>query len=264
MGAIKNLFLINGSTLYCKHLPAVADAVRRAENVVWVQNDYTLPPPKATSHAESPFRKAFNERGLVPHYWTTCKPNSAKTPKSAFINWNVLGAEYGRETAKLESNAIVYYGAWRPHREAVLQRCAALVTAAGHPLAVSSTSTAYQTVPGVVLVPPWRGGTLYGALDKYGAGLYLQDKKAAQEDLCPATRFYEMLSCGLPMLFCKEAVAPLSWHGIDVSQFVIDEWDINAFLTQRGTIARQQDAWMRDFEGELRTNVTEAWNALNS
>jgi hypothetical protein len=95
-------------------------------------------------------------------------------------------------------------------------------------------------------------------------GLYLQDKKAAQADLCPATRFYEMLSCGLPMLFCREAVAPLAWHGIDVSGFVIDDWDINAFIAQRNTAARQQDAWLRDYESELRFNVTEAWNALNS
>src|SRR6266850_5946521 len=72
-GSLDKLFIINGSTLYCKYLEALSQSVTSASEVYWVQNDYTLPPPKSHSDAQSPFRKAFADRELVPHYWTTCE-----------------------------------------------------------------------------------------------------------------------------------------------------------------------------------------------
>src|SRR5690349_13279733 len=50
------LFIVNGVFAFCKNLPAIAPAVRRAKRVIWIQNDYAITPPKSSSKGESPFR----------------------------------------------------------------------------------------------------------------------------------------------------------------------------------------------------------------
>lgn len=248
-GPIDHLFIINGSTLYCKSLPELAQAVRQAGQVYWLQNDYTLPPPASVSNAESPFRRAFSERNLVPHYWTTVQSNAGRTPHSAHVNWNVLGWQDTAPRALLRSNCALYYGAYREGRADVFDRLYAMFE--GRALAISSTSKKF---PDHLRVAPFRE-RFYEDIASYGLGIYLQDKKSVVGGHSPATRFYEMLSVGLPMVFTVDCIPTLAQYGYDVAPYIIKKETVGDMLRAREYIRDQQRAWVRDFVGDLATQV---------
>lgn len=247
--SLDRLFIINGSTLYCKYLEALSQSVTSASEVYWVQNDYTLPPPKSHSDAQSPFRKAFADRKLVPHYWTTCEQNASLTIKSRYVNWNVLGFNQTAHKAALTTVKGLYYGAYRDGREGAFE--AIYAAFAGLPLSISSTSLKF---PENLLIPPFRDD-LYGSLSEFGVGIYAQDKKSIEGKTSPATRFYEMLSVGLPMTFLPDCVKTLSEYGYDVSPYVMTKDKIGELIFNRKNIAEAQQKWVKDFEGNLATFV---------
>jgi len=247
---VDNLLIVNGSTLYCKYLPELAEFVRTSRNVVWVQNDYTLPPPKAKSQAQSPFRAAFNLRGLVPHYWTTCGENSEKTQHSAHVNWNVLGFDKNARRSKHQGSDFFYYGAYRERRE---QEFRYMAREAGS-VTVSSTSDKFLLIPGINLVPPVRT-LLTQELSQHGVGIYAQDDRSEDADHFPATRFYEMLSAGLPMCFTPGSVKTLAKYGYDCSRYVLTKDRSLNLLGTRQQFAQEQQFWVEDFEEELRKQV---------
>jgi len=249
------LIIINGSTLYCKHLPEIAKAVVKAKEVVWVQNDYTLPPPKAISDAESPFRRAFADRALVPHYWSTCGGNAKMTPHSAQVNWNVLGMDYTVPQARLEDDTWLYYGAYRESRVTAfdyLDRKLAAWT-------VSSTSAKFDQHPHAHRVAPMSRADFFPEISKYGMGIYAQDVKSAKQDHCPATRFYEMLSAGLPMTFLPDCVGTLKQYGIDCAPYVVHE----GLMLDRERIAQEQRTlWYKDYTAPLAVQVRQLARGL--
>lgn len=252
-GDLDNLFIVNGSTLYCKHLSEVAESVRGAKNVIWVQNDYTLPPPKDVSKAESPFRRAFADRKLVPHYWTTCEANAENTPKSGWVNWNSLAFKKGLIAPGLGLRKTIYYGAYREDRASSFSEMLSIADDLG--LEISSTSAKF---PADRLVPPFRGD-LYASLAGYGMGIYAHDKKSRHGRHSPATRFYEMLSVGLPIAFMPDCVDTLGQYGYDVSPFVLSRHS----LDKRWEWAEMQRAWRADFETRVARKVDSLYAALD-
>jgi len=255
-GSLDCLFIVNGSTLYCKHLPAIGQAVRDAKRVIWVQNDYTLPPPLPESDAISPFRRAFADRKLVPDYWTTCENNVHKTPGSRWVNWNVLGYKVGLTRAPLGHRHGLYYGAHRDGRVSAFE--AIYAAFAGKPLHISSTSAQF---PDALRIAPFRAD-FYGSIRKYGVGIYCQDEKSIEGRTSPATRFYEMLSVGLPMVFLPDCVGTLAHYGYDVSEYVLTPDTCFDLIEKRREIADEQQAWVKDFEGELATQVRYLYDRL--
>ena len=259
LGALDVLFIVNGSTLYCKHLEALAQAVRAARQVVWVQNDYTLPPPKAASDALSPFRRAFADRALVPHYWTTCEDNAAATEKSAWVNWNSLGFLMNAAGAALDSDSVLYYGAYRPGRASSFQ--AMYDAFAGGSLIISSTS---ENFPEKNRVPPFREDLLK-SISEYGMGVYIQDEKTSKGRHSPATRFYEMLSVRLPMCFTPDCASTLLRYGYDVAPYVFHgKEDAQALLRDRRNVSLcQQKDWAEDFESRVASQVRSLYAQLD-
>lgn len=233
------LFLVNGAFAFCNVLAEVGQAVRQAKRVVWVQNDYTIAPPKVESNAESPFRAAFrlrNDAGLPPmDYWTTIRINSLFGRASAYINWNAL--TFGplkpgfRSYANATRPAVIYYGSYRQHREPYFDRFfdkpAVKFVVAGAAFAKFAASypliTVEPGIPQTEFIP---------TLAKYRAGLYIEDPKSHKEFHSPANRFYEMLSAGLPMMFQEEAVPRLAEAGYDITPWVVStEKDVRRFMT---------------------------------
>lgn len=259
-GELDNLFIINGSTLYCKYLKEIAIAVSQAKNVIWVQNDYTLPPPKDESAAESPFRRAFADRKLVPHFWSTCRENADRTNHSAWVNWNVLGFKRDAAKAALNDPDFLYYGAYRDSRRAAF--AAMYDSLASENLAISSTSAKF---PEKYLITPLREH-FYEQIALYGMGVYAQDAKSAAKEHCPATRFYEMLSVGLPMCFMPDCVETLAKYGMNVSPYVLKGTDsARMLISDRRMIAyEQQQIWIKDYVGKLETQVERLYESLNS
>lgn len=249
------LFIVNGSTLFCKCLPQLAKAVSTAKQVVWIQNDYTLPPPKAESDAQSPFRKAFAARNLTPHFWTTCDENADRTQGSELVNWNSLGYTTGLHKAPLSSEAFFYYGAYRSHRVGAfnhIDRCL-------DNWVVSSTSKKFLSHPNAELVPPMPRAAFFNTLKDYGLGIYAQDSKSTYKNHQPATRFYEMLSVGLPMVFTPDCVLTMRQYGYDVAPYVLVDAGLR---TARAHIAAEQQAWVRDFEADLKHQVRKLYDRI--
>ncbi len=246
------LFIVNGSTLFCKCLPQLAQAVTKAKEVVWVQNDYTLPPPKAESDAQSPFRKAFADRGLVPHYWTTCGEHQYATDKSALVNWNALGYIPDLPRAPLQNQTWFYYGAFREHRTDSFLFVDRLLPA----WIVSSTSKKFDQYAHVDRRDPIPQDHFHRILSTHGMGLYLQDYRSANKNHQPATRFYEMLSVGLPMVFTVDCVRTLAQYGYDVRDYALYEETKKEMMDARKTVADQQARWVRNFEKEIQDQVT--------
>lgn len=255
-GPLDVLFIINGSTLYCKHLAAIGHAVKHAAKVIWVQNDYTLPPPLAVSDAVTPFRRAFADRELTPDFWTTCERNVHKTVGSRWVNWNVLGYNPSVQRAPLGHRHGLYYGAYREGRVSAFE--AIYAAFAGKPLHISSTSSKF---PDALRIAPLRDD-FYSSIRKYGVGIYCQDEKSIEGRTSPATRFYEMLSVGLPMVFLPDCVGTLAHYGYDVSEYVLTPDTCFDLIENRKEIAEAQQSWVRDFEGEIALQVRYLYERL--
>ena len=257
---LDNLFIVNGSTAFCKHLAELSLYIPTTRNVIWVQNDYTLPPPKAESMALSPFRRAFADRHLVPHYWTTCRENSTLTDHSAWVNWNVLGYDTSTPQSKAHQGTdYFYYGAYRVRRE---KEFAYIADAAGS-VTVSSTSKNFDNFFGFNRIDPIRA-LLHRELASHGLGIYCQDDRSASADHCPATRFYEMLSAGLPMVFTPGCVETLGRYGYDVSPYVLTRERRLPLLAAREEIAADQMIeWSGPYVDTLTQQVKALYDALD-
>lgn len=258
-GQLDNLLIVNGSTAFCKYLPELSLYIPTTRNVIWVQNDYTLPPPKAESMALSPFRRAFADRHLVPHYWTTCRENSTLTDHSAWVNWNVLGYDTTAPKSTHRGSDYFYYGAYRERRKKEFQY---MLDAAGS-ITVSSTSKHFDDYYGFNRVEAIRN-FLHKTIGSHGVGIYAQDDRSIVADHCPATRFYEMLSAGLPMVFTPGCVDTLGRYGYDVSPYILTKERRNEILATAEQIAVDQRlSWSDGYVGKLTTQVKGLYDALN-
>lgn len=256
------LFIVNGAFAFCKFLPELAQAVRTAKRLVWVQNDYTIVPPKQESSAESPFRAAFRQRaeaGLPPvDYWTTVMKNSLLTTRSRYVNWNSLTylPYTEKEIAQNRTHLtdLFYYGSYRQNRAGAFRR---YLLQTEVPVYISSPSDKFLTELGMgpISVGKPIKENFYAELASHGLGLYIEDEKSHKEFHSPANRFYEMLGAGLPMVFQPEAVDMLARAGIDCTPYVIaGPGDLRAFMRKRNVLGQQQRrTWAKPY-AELLTN----------
>ncbi len=254
------LVIINGAYGFCRCLPALGDLVRDARRVVWVQNDYTIIPPKSESGAESPFRLAFRQRrdAGLPHidYWTTCADESKATKLSHYVNWNALTFDatqtdeiVRKRRRKVSDDDLFYYGSYREFRLRYFDRYFAgasaenLVTISS-PF-VKGVNRFSKKYPGACHVDKMEG-TLSEELGSHGLGLYIEDKKSHSLFHSPANRFYEMLSAGLPMVFQSECGSMMRRAGYDPTPYQADNWmTIKRFMRDReGVLERQRESWL--------------------
>lgn len=248
------LFVVAGVFMYCRVLPEVALAIEGARHVVWVQNDYTIQPPLADGNAESPFRKAFRNRRKVgksdTHFWSTMEKASQRTPLSAYINWNAMAYKPISDiqfsaNRTMMSPEVFYYGADRAGRLPYFDR---YFKNPWVPMTISSFSKSmhrYDERCDVISAFPRR--EFFDRLSCYSMGLYLEDRKSHKEFTSPATRFYEMLSVGMAMVFQAESATMLERAGYSVEAYVVrGPGDLPDMLERVQDIAlAQRAAWAR-------------------
>lgn len=249
------LFLVAGVFLYCRCLPELAVAVEHAKRVVWVQNDYTIMPPKDDGEAESPFRYAFRKRrmdGKPPtDFWTTMKSYAQRTEGSAYINWNSMAYQHMSDKEFSASwapgkrgNSVLYFGADRAGRQLYFDRYFINQEA---PLTISTFSksmTRYKDHADVIGMFPRT--QFQECMREFPAGLYLEDRKSHQIFTSPATRFYEMLGNGLAMFFQPEAVPMLAQAGFAVGPYTVAARGVPDALNRAGEVAAaQRAAWAK-------------------
>lgn len=249
------LIIVNGAYGFSKHLAALADAVRTARRIVWVQNDYTIVPPKVESQGVSPFRESFrtrHERGL-PHmdFWTTCERWQKFTPQSLYVNWNSLtfDPDYNenivRARRRRAASDLLYYGSFRggggrSSRERYFDR---YFTNPEISTVISSPAKQFREKYQSALVFHQDAirDKFYQTLGKHGMGLYIEDRMSHDEFHSPANRFYEMLSAGLPMVFAPECGTMLRKAGYDPTPYQVERpRDIARLMKNREDIGEEQ------------------------
>lgn len=277
------LIIVGGAYAFAKGdtLFHLGQAIERAGQVIWIQNDFTVIPPKDESGAESPFRKAFRDRYFSTgrpsvSFWTTVdvmsRPGIAPSGHlcgeySTYINWNALAMDPVRLTKPWAEracpDAILYYGSYRKDREKYFMRYFSEPRA--QTFFSCPTKKAEEMFPN--LIHETKLESLYEYLGEFGLGLYLEDRKSHTEFHSPANRFYEMLSSGLPIVFQPEAQRMMGKAGYDISQYIL--WNADegpAMLARREEmLLTQRSEWfekaVEEREGLTRT-LREAWGRL--
>lgn len=265
------LIIVNGAYAFAGKdvLEQLGSAIDTARRVVWVQQDYTVIPPKDEGSAESPFRKAFRDRHArgAPSvdYWTTCESysRSGRAPTghicgdgSRYVNWNVLTFDPDLKPVAFDERAfkdsMIYYGSYRvltssnrKDRGPYFKR---YLTAPQVKTTISCPTTKFV-----------EAGYLHDNikhLDRfdtrldlrhYALGLYLEDQMSHKEYHSPANRFYEMLSAGVGIVFQPEAQRMLAKADIDTSQFTL--WNADEapakMLQAREIGLMQREMWWK-------------------
>jgi len=270
------LVVVNGAYGFSKHLASLAEAVKSAKRVVWVQNDYTIVPPKIESNGISPFRAAFRERHEAgePHmdFWTTCEDWARFTPASLYVNWNALTFDEAydpRRIAVRRVNAkrhedLLYYGSYRggggkSSRDAYFLRYFASPKVR---TVISSPARQFREKfadPLIEHQDPIREN-FYDEIGSHGLGLYIEDRMSHEKFHSPANRFYEMLSAGLPMVFQPECESMMARAGYKLDQNWIAHGarSISALMENREEIGKQQRAeWVGNDSGKFRRVLNE-------
>jgi len=218
------LLIVNGAYAFCKHLEPLSHAIKSAQRIVWIQNDFTLGPPISDGQAMSPFRRAFVERHEQGkshvEFWTTLEIKTKATSLSSYVNWNCLTFnQTDRPKRPPHDNALFYYGSFRAGRVSYFDR---YFKNPKVETIVSSPSKKFSAYP-VTLIPPMLSSDMNIELGKYGLGLYIEDKFSHKEFTSPANRFYEMLSAGLPMVFQPECGSMLRRAGYNPEPWTVDK-----------------------------------------
>jgi hypothetical protein len=264
------LIIVNGAYAFAGNdtLAMLGRAIETARRVVWVQQDYTVIPPKDEGNAESPFRKAFRNRLAVGapsvDYWTTCesyaKAGRAPTghicgPGSRYMNWNVLTFDPDLRTIpmsdRVNHDSMIYYGSYRVINSANRKDRAPYFRrylAEPHVKTTISCPTTKFIEAGYVHENIRHLDRFDVRLDlpHYGLGLYLEDQMSHKEYHSPANRFYEMLSAGVGMVFQPEACRFLKHRaGLEVDDFTLwNAEEASGKMADRDAIAaRQHDMW---------------------
>lgn len=278
---LKTLLIVNGAFAFAGNtlLAALGKAICEAERVIWIQNDYTIVPPKVVSMAQSPFRKAFVDRHLEQKspldYWTTVRRMSVPGVTSDFhhigagskyLNWNALTyvpIEPIPFHARVMKDWMIYYGSFRKQRQDAFDR---YFNGSPVNIAISSPSKKFQdNYKALGILHDDKAVDLHGYLAEFGMGLYIEDKKSHEEFHSPANRFYEMLSVGLPIVFQPESESMLREAGYDIRAWVVGnrEHFIDTF-NNREQIATYQIGQYRPKaqldRKMLEQNLVEYWN----
>lgn len=277
---LDTLIIVNGAYGFSKFLAPLGQAIEAARRVVWVQNDYTIIPPRDDGDAESPFRKAFVNRkteGKTPTvFWSTCHKWSER-PGSSYVNWNMLTFDERYDPKeitkrrKVARDTLFYYGSYRDgsgksSRVPIFDRYFAkpvektVISSPSPKFAQRYTNKGVEHHGAIV-------DNFYHVLSLHGLGLYIEDRKSSEEFHSPANRFYEMLSAGLPMVFQPEACPNMRKAGFDPEPYVVrNARDITKFMTIRDIVgAEQRNKWIPDklhFRNMLIDQVEAARSAL--
>lgn len=254
---VDTLIIVNGAYGFSKYLAALGDAIQSARRVVWVQNDYSIIPPRDEGDAESPFRHAFIQRkldGKMPTiFWSTCE-KWARLSGCHYVNWNMLTFDEKYDSATIarrrrnKNESLFYYGSYRDgsgksSRVPLFRRYfqePAVRTVISSP--VDKFRNAFPKCVHVGSVTE----NFYQTLGEYGLGLYIEDRKSSEEFHSPANRFYEMLSAGLPMVFQPECGTMLRRAGHDPSPYIVENARaIKKMMERREQIGEQQrERWI--------------------
>ena len=205
------LFVVNGPFGFCDWREECVGIVKKADYIIYVQNDYAIKPP-------SQFKKAgikFDE------IYTTCKG------EGRYINWNQLTYNKDLINAKgkgLHSiDGLLYYGAFREGREAYFK------TYFDTYMYRTNISTTPKARAKFQAINSQKNNHFYGPFSQlammknFKTSIYIEDKGSHNQIHSLANRFYEMLSANLAILVDVNAVPIFEWSGLELHDSFIVE-----------------------------------------
>ena len=260
---IETLVVVNGPMAFCSFLEELSRLVRIARKVVWAQNDYTLPPPKPESNAESPFRRVFADRKLRPVFWTNCEEN-VRAEGDVFINWNQLTYALEDFPEYPKDPTLLYYGAYRKGREPYFDKWFKSPPYRAWVSAPAPSATKFKNrYPDVLTIKP-----INWSLPVRATGaIYMADNKSCLLSHPPANRFFEMLSKRIPIWFDLTVAQSLRRSGLALpSEYVVgNQYELNNALERfnpREVAEEQTRLWHRDYKGQLSDTLCTAFHQL--
>lgn len=272
------LIIVNGAYGFCKCLPEFAKLVMNAKRIVWVQNDFTIIPPKTDSQGVSPFRAAFRERHISGKpdmdFWTTCEDWQSITRSSRYVNWNALTFDENYSPARIQAMrkisyaSLLYYGSFRAGT-GKSSRVRYFDRYFNEPKVNTIISSPAKQFREKYLNPKIKHydsikEDFYEFLGKQGLGLYLEDRMSHEKFHSPANRFYEMLSAGLPMVFQPEAESMMARAGYKIEPWIVrNPRNVSMAMDHREEIGqRQRQEWIDDKGGPkvFRRTLTDQFN----
>jgi hypothetical protein len=265
-GDIDNMFVVNGPTAFCPFREEIRKLTLVADEVIWVQNDYSCYPPSQMKRAlrkRWPELQARSRWQRPPVVWTTL-PDRCLEPRDRYLNWNQLTYKKLECAAnKKRTGGLFYYGAGRGGRMKYFETyfCTKL-----YPVCVSVSKRGAgaftKLSPGIEIVPPFLS---MEELSRWQAVVYMEDEYSHRHFTSLANRFYECLSAGVAQFIDQNTLGTFKQARIDVDPkwIVRNAADVAALLPKaRAIAAAQQKAWTRPYHNELARDVRAAYKKL--
>jgi hypothetical protein len=252
------LFTVYGHLLFCKYREELLELYNNAEHIVHIENDHAF-------KVDPRFGRDNIRR------WTTVVRN-ATGKNDEWINWNRLTWRngYWEHNPEYTKKGLVYYGAYRPDRvrifkQYMLDNLPYNMHIVGYPRNIKKFKAIAPTL------------NVYSAFDQveqlraFQAALYIQDTFNDQNYGCPANRFYEMLYCGIPMIFdsrCAgtfETASQTEAVTYDIRPYMVSSpQEIPDLLCKSIRIKNEQhERWYKDYSVALKTDFIDICKKAN-
>jgi hypothetical protein len=204
------IYLVSGAFGFCSFRQFIIGAVQRCKRLVYVQNDFTCPPPSQIKRLlpSVPVKERWCN---IPRF---DKDDGSGFPQeTTYVNWNQLTWD-PQPLVKPTVPGLMYYGAMREGRRKYFDK---YFETDLYPVTVSCSARAmkkwHEEYPTVDTEPLFDS---FYDLQEYTATLYIEDELTHTQFNSPANRFYEAVSAGVPMLFDKKSVGTFEKAGISV------------------------------------------------
>lgn len=192
----------------------VGEVCARAKKYVFVQNEYM------TTQAGQ-INKWFDRVGKPRHrtVWSSIL-TAVKNPHDRHIDWNRLTWD-PQPFKDPEIDGLFYYGAPRSDREIYFQKW--LGADKPYRKTLSCTSRAVKKFQAMGLETDFTGPmTSFKDIARYQSSLYVEDQHTHKHYNCPANRFYECVSAGVPLFFDPSVCNTFKQAGIPIDLFVVE------------------------------------------
>lgn len=256
------VFVVNsmGAFATSEHRIFMANAAMNAEQIIYVQNDFTIKPI-------SQIQKVLRTRGWShdfpfetgPILWTTVSKYLTK-PQDSYVNWNQLTFKPATYEGP-RVPGVVYWGSYRQGRVDSFKRYLDNPPYPVHLLVHPKVFSKFNGM-GATQGKPW---TNIEVLAAYDATIYLEDNQQHQEFHSLANRFYEALSAGVAIFIDLKALATFYDAGLWVSPYWVVEnaAHVAEKLPQARMIAEaQRQIWAENLGPSLDSQVEEAYRRL--
>lgn len=252
------LFMVNVPKVMVSDVPRTEEWVRKATEVVWIQNDFSIWAPNPDMQCESIVYVAFMDRlrkGRPAHVWSTCRDRCERwAGHYTYCNWNALAFTplSNPPPSSARFSKLLYWGAPREGREAMFAKYLS-----GAEVVISTTDRGREKFSAMIK-EPFEGalkfmGPIFIPNDvaQYRSTIYIEDKQSSKAFHSLANRFYEALSARTALFVAEEAVGTFAKAGIDVRRdcpdcIVRDGHEAYRRFAQAGAIANTQLRWHKD------------------